>query len=90
MHLFQTATAGVAFNLAINAISYSAVVVSLWRMDPSEIRSANPAGDAGARAGEPEGGDRPAGHAGQLGRTRLGVGERYEDRPERQEPSLSG
>ena len=36
--VFGTATAGVAFNLAINAISYSAVIVSLWRMDPAQIR----------------------------------------------------
>ena len=36
--MFGTATAGVAFNLAINAISYSAVIVSLWRMDPAQIR----------------------------------------------------
>jgi predicted MFS family arabinose efflux permease len=36
--VFGTATAGVAFNLAINAISYSAVMVSLWRMDPAQIR----------------------------------------------------
>lgn len=36
--LFGTARAGVAFNLAINAISYSGVLVSLWKMDPAEIR----------------------------------------------------
>lgn len=36
--LFHTATAGVAFNLAINAISYTAVLVSLWMMDPTQIR----------------------------------------------------
>jgi MFS family permease len=36
--LFQTVTAGVAFNLAINAVSYSAVIVSLWMMDPTQIR----------------------------------------------------
>ena len=40
--LFGTAQAGVAFNLAINAVSYSAVVVSLWRMDPAEIRRPPP------------------------------------------------
>ena len=40
--LCGTAQAGVAFNLAINAVSYSAVVVSLWRMDPSEIRRPPP------------------------------------------------
>jgi predicted MFS family arabinose efflux permease len=32
----------VAFNLAINAVSYSAVVVSLWRMDPDQIRRPPP------------------------------------------------
>ncbi len=36
--LFHTATAGVAFNLAINAISFSAVLLSLWWMDPEQIR----------------------------------------------------
>jgi MFS family permease len=36
--LFHTETAGVAFNLAINAVSYSAVLISLWMMDPAEIR----------------------------------------------------
>ncbi len=36
--LFHTQTAGVAFNLAINAVSYSAVLISLWMMDPAEIR----------------------------------------------------
>ncbi len=36
--LFHTVTAGVAFNLAINAVSYSAVLISLWRMDPGQIR----------------------------------------------------
>jgi MFS family permease len=40
--LFGTAQAGVAFNLAINAVSYSAVVVSLWRMDPDQIRRPPP------------------------------------------------
>ncbi|MEO8510557.1 MAG: MFS transporter [Chloroflexota bacterium] len=40
--LFGTAQAGVAFNLAINAVSYSAVVVSLWRMDPAQIRRPPP------------------------------------------------
>jgi predicted MFS family arabinose efflux permease len=36
--LFGTTTSGVAFNFAINAISYVAVLVNLWRMDPAEIR----------------------------------------------------
>jgi predicted MFS family arabinose efflux permease len=31
-------TAGVAVNLAINTLTYSAVLVSLWRMNPREIR----------------------------------------------------
>ncbi|HET7520359.1 MAG TPA: MFS transporter [Candidatus Limnocylindria bacterium] len=36
--LFHTASAGVAFNLAINAVSFSAVLLSLWWMDPAQIR----------------------------------------------------
>ena len=40
--MFGSALAGVAFNLAINAISYSAVVLSLWWMDPAEIRRPPP------------------------------------------------
>jgi MFS family permease len=36
--IFGSALAGVAFNLAINAVSYSAVVLSLWWMDPTQIR----------------------------------------------------
>jgi MFS family permease len=31
-------TAGVAVNLAVNTLTYSAVLVSLWRMNPREIR----------------------------------------------------
>lgn len=31
-------TAGVAVNLSINTLTYSAVLVSLWRMNPREIR----------------------------------------------------
>ena len=33
-----SATAGVAVNLAVNTLTYSAVLVSLWRMNPREIR----------------------------------------------------
>ncbi|HEX6139951.1 MAG TPA: MFS transporter [Candidatus Limnocylindria bacterium] len=36
--LFHTATAGVAFNLAINAVSFSAALVGLWMMDPAANR----------------------------------------------------
>jgi MFS family permease len=36
--LFHTTTSGVAFNFALNAISYIAVLVNVWRMDPAEIR----------------------------------------------------
>jgi MFS family permease len=35
--LFGTTTSGVAFNLAINAISYLAVLINVWRMDPKLI-----------------------------------------------------
>jgi predicted MFS family arabinose efflux permease len=33
-----SATAGVAVNLAINTVTYSGVLVGLWRMNPREIR----------------------------------------------------
>ena len=33
-----SATAGVAVNLAVNTLTYSAVMVGLWRMNPLEIR----------------------------------------------------
>jgi MFS family permease len=33
-----SATAGVAVNLGVNTLTYSAVLVSLWRMNPREIR----------------------------------------------------
>jgi MFS family permease len=36
--LTGAATAGVAVNLAINTLTYSAVLFNLWRMDPREIR----------------------------------------------------
>ena len=36
--LFHTTTSGVAFNFALNAISYVAVLVAVWRMDPTLIR----------------------------------------------------
>jgi MFS family permease len=37
-HLFGTQTAGIAFNFAINGISYLAVIYNVWRMDPAQIR----------------------------------------------------
>ncbi len=36
--LFGSNLAGIAFNFAVNAISYTAVIYSVWRMDPAEIR----------------------------------------------------
>ena len=33
-----SATAGVAVNLGINAVTYAAVIIGLWRMNPHEIR----------------------------------------------------
>ncbi len=36
--LFGSDLAGIAFNFAVNAISYAAVIYSVWRMDPGEIR----------------------------------------------------
>jgi MFS family permease len=41
-HLFRTVTAGVAFNLAINAVSFVAVLISVMRMNPLEIRQPHP------------------------------------------------
>ncbi len=36
--LFGSNLAGIAFNFAVNAISYAAVIYSVWLMDPGEIR----------------------------------------------------
>jgi MFS family permease len=36
--LLGTTTGGIAFNFAINAVSYAAVLISLARMDPGQIR----------------------------------------------------
>ena len=36
--LFGSNLAGIAFNFAVNAISYAAVLYSVWRMDPGQIR----------------------------------------------------
>ena len=36
--LFGSNMAGISFNFAINAISYAAVIWSVWRMDPTQIR----------------------------------------------------
>ncbi len=36
--VFGSDLAGIAFNLAVNAISYAAVIYSIWRMDPRQIR----------------------------------------------------
>jgi MFS family permease len=36
--LFGSTTSGVAFNFALNAVSYVAVIVNVWRMDPAKIR----------------------------------------------------
>jgi MFS family permease len=36
--LFGSTTGGIAFNFAVNAISYLAVLFSIWRMDPAQIR----------------------------------------------------
>jgi len=36
--LFGTTTGGIAFNFAVNAVSYAAVLYSLARMDPAAIR----------------------------------------------------
>ncbi len=36
---FGSDRAGIAFNFAVNAISYAAVIYSVWRMDPAGIRA---------------------------------------------------
>jgi MFS family permease len=36
--IFGSNLAGIAFNFAVNGISYAAVIYSVWRMDPAEIR----------------------------------------------------
>jgi MFS family permease len=38
VNLFGSTTGGIAFNFAVNAISYLAVLFSIWRMDPAQIR----------------------------------------------------
>lgn len=38
VNLFGSTTGGIAFNFAVNAVSYLAVLFSIWRMDPAQIR----------------------------------------------------